>query len=55
MATSNTPPPSGLVRALTQNAVEAVRQWLFEPCTCNGKPVGVRYTLTVRYHMESSP
>jgi protein TonB len=39
---------------LTQNAVEAVRQWLFEPCTFNGKPVSVRYTLTVRYHLEST-
>ena len=40
---------------LTQNAVEAVRQWLFEPCTFNEKPVRVRYTLTVVFRLESAP
>jgi len=38
---------------LTENAVEAVRQWLFEPCAFNGKPVSVRYSLTINYRLES--
>jgi TonB family protein len=45
----------GLPFGLTENAVEAVGQWLFEPCTVNGKPVSVRYTLTVRFRLESGP
>jgi TonB family protein len=40
---------------LTQNAVQAVRQWLFEPCTFNNKPVQVRYTLSVVYRLDSAP
>ena len=40
---------------LTKNAVDAVRQWLFEPCTFNEKPVRVRYTLTVVFRLESAP
>ena len=40
---------------LTQNAVEAVRQWLFEPCTFNDRPVRVRYTLTVVFRLNSTP
>jgi protein TonB len=39
---------------LTQNAVEAVQQWLFEPCTFKEKPVRVRYTLTVVFRLNSA-
>jgi protein TonB len=34
---------------LTQSAVEAVEQWRFSPSTFNGRPVSVRYVLTVRF------
>jgi protein TonB len=39
---------------LSQNAVEAVRQWLFEPCTFNGEPVRVRHALSVVFRLESA-
>ncbi len=43
----------GLPFGLTENAVSAARQWQFEPCTFNGNPVNVRYTLTVRFRIAS--
>ncbi len=43
----------GLPFGLTENAVSAARQWQFEPCTFNGDPVNVRYTLTVRFRIAS--
>jgi TonB family protein len=43
----------GLPFGLTENAVSAARQWLFEPCTLNGDPVSVRMTLTVRFNIAS--
>ena len=39
----------GLPLGLTQNAVDAVRQWRFAPSTYKGHPVAVRYVLTVRF------
>ncbi len=36
---------------LTENAVSAARQWLFEPCIYNEKPVSVRMILTVRFNI----
>ncbi|MFV2072731.1 MAG: TonB family protein [Thermoanaerobaculales bacterium] len=39
---------------LTENAVEAVSQWLFEPCTVDGRPVSVRYNLTVHFRVASA-
>jgi len=39
---------------LTESAVEAVSQWLFEPCTFNGRPLSVRYNLTVRFRVASA-
>ena len=33
-------------------AVEAVREWRFEPSTLNGRPVAARYVLTVRFHLD---
>jgi protein TonB len=41
----------GLPLGLTQNAVDAVRQWRFAPSTYNGHPVAVRYILTVRFNL----
>jgi len=37
---------------LTENAVEAVRQWRFEPSVLNGRVVAVRYVLTIRFRLE---
>ena len=44
---------SALPFGLTENAVSAVRQWLFEPCTYNERPVSVRMILTVRFNIAS--
>ena len=43
----------GLPFGLTENAVAAARQWLFEPCLYNEKPVSVRMILTVRFNIAS--
>ena len=43
----------GLPFGLTESAVTAARQWLFEPCTFNDKPVSVRMTLTVHFRIAS--
>ncbi len=43
----------GLPFGLTESAVEAARQWRFEPSTFEGRPVSVRYTLTIRFQLES--
>lgn len=40
---------SGLHPAYDGAAVDAVRQWVFEPALDGGKPVEVRYTLTIRF------
>lgn len=34
-------------------AIEAVRQWQFEPGTLNGRPVDVRFHLTVQFQVTS--
>ncbi len=39
----------GLPMGLEQAAIEAVRQWRFEPATLNGKPVAVLYNLTINF------
>ncbi|MFL6196537.1 MAG: TonB family protein [Thermoanaerobaculia bacterium] len=39
------PQPEGL----TEEAVRAVRQWIFSPATLDGKPVKVYYVLTVNF------
>ena len=36
---------------LDQAAVDAVRRWRFEPATCNGRPVAVVYSLTIRFRL----
>jgi TonB family protein len=43
----------GLPLGLTEAAVTAVEQWRFEPSTLSGRPVAVRYTLTVWFNLES--
>lgn len=42
--------PTG-VPAMAYAALEALRQWRFEPARVEGKPVEVYYTLTVDYHV----
>ena len=42
----------GLPFGLTEAAVEAARQWVFEPSTYNGKPIAVQYDLTVRFNLS---
>ena len=38
---------------LTESAVEAARQWQFEPCKIDHRPVTVRMTLTVHFRIAS--
>ena len=42
----------GLPMGLDQAAVDAVRQWRFEPATLNGKPVDVYYSLSVTFTLN---
>jgi protein TonB len=42
----------GLPLGLTRSAVEAVERWTFEPCTLDGRPVSVRYILTVHFNLR---
>ena len=37
---------------LSEAAIEAVNQWEFEPALCDGKPVGVYYILTIKFHLK---
>jgi len=37
---------------LTEAAVEAIKQWRFEPALCDGEPVGVYYNVTVNFHLN---
>lgn len=37
---------------LSAAAVEAVRQWRFEPALCDGTPVGVYYNLTINFRLQ---
>jgi len=37
---------------LSEAAVEAVRQWTFEPALCDGRPVGVYYNITLKFHLQ---
>lgn len=42
----------GLPLGLTKSAIDAVRQWQFEPSTYKGRPVSVRYILTVNFNLR---
>jgi len=42
----------GLPLGLTESAVAAVRRWRFEPSTLDGRPVKVRYRLTVHFELR---
>ncbi len=42
----------GLPLGLTEAAVEAARQWVFEPSTYRGRPTAVQYNLTVRFTLN---
>lgn len=44
----------GLPFGLDREAVRAVSTWRFEPATLDGRPVDVRYVLTVRFDMQGS-
>ncbi len=37
---------------LDQAAIDAVRQWVYEPMVINGKPRGVIFTVTVRFQLR---
>jgi hypothetical protein len=43
---------SGPGRNYTAAALEAVKEWTFEPGTCDGKPVGMPFTATVRFQHD---
>jgi TonB family protein len=42
----------GVPMGLTEAAVDAVRQWRFQPATLRGRPVSVYYDLTVAFRMH---
>ncbi len=42
----------GLPMGLDQQAVAAIKQWVFEPATREGKPVAVYYNLTVDFRLD---
>jgi protein TonB len=37
---------------LDQSAIDAVRQWVYEPMVINGRPRGVIFTVTVRFQLK---
>lgn len=41
----------GLPHGLDQAAVDAIRQWTFEPATIDGKPVPTAYNLTMNFRL----
>ena len=42
----------GLYLGMTEAAVEAARQWVFEPSVYNGRPIAIEYVLTVRFTLS---
>ena len=42
----------GLPLGLTEEAIDALRQWTFEPATLDGEPVAVFYNLTFNFRLE---
>lgn len=43
----------GLSMGLTEEAINAIRQWKFKPATLRGKPVDVYYNLTINFRLSS--
>jgi protein TonB len=41
----------GLPEGLTESAIEAVKQWRYEPSTLDGQPIEVVFILTVRFNL----
>ncbi len=41
----------GLQMGLTEAAVDAVKQWKFEPATIDGEPIPVGYNVTVKFQL----
>ena len=37
---------------LTEKAVEAIKQWKFEPALKNGEPIAVLYNLTINFQLS---
>jgi TonB family protein len=44
----------GLPLGLSEEAIEAVKQWRFKPGTLNGRPVDVIFNLTVNFKLDQS-
>jgi TonB family protein len=44
-----------LEESLDQAALDAVRQWTFDPATLKGKPVTVYYNLTINFRLDGQP
>jgi TonB family protein len=42
---------SGLNTEEDRTAIEALKQWKFEPGTRNGQPVNVRVTVEINFHL----
>lgn len=42
----------GLPMGLTEAAIEAVKQWKYEPSTLNGKPIEIQGTVTVTFRLQ---
>jgi TonB family protein len=42
------------ISALDQAAVDAVKQWVYEPMVIDGKPQPVTFTVTVRFNLDES-
>jgi protein TonB len=40
---------------LDQAALDAVKQWTFKPATLDGKPVAVRFNLTINFKLSTPP
>jgi TonB family protein len=50
-ATTNAQVLSGLNTEEDRTALEALKQWKFEPGTRNGQPVNVRVTVEISFHL----
>lgn len=40
------------IPSLDQAAIDAVRQWVYEPMVIKGKPIGVIFTVTVKFEIK---